>query len=356
MKDVFYLYGGQEQACFGGIDVVIKKIKVKTVLILFCVAACCLFAAGCKNDKQDESEYDIYYLNQDMNAIVSVGYEPEAAEDATNAMIEEVLQKIEAGTDSVEYQKVYPDMVEIERYEYVGSQLYLYFNSAYSEMPVAQEVLCRGAIVRNMIQIKGISGVSFFVDDLPLTDANGREVGIMTNESFADNPGEEINNIQVADLTLYFASLDGQSLVSETQHVHYYSSNISTEKLVMEQLLEGPKSENAQSAIPAGTGLISVSVMDGVCFVNLDENFLAQDFSIREDVVIYSIVNSLAELSTVDTVQLSVNGETNQVYRQDMSLKEYYTFNLDLISEEGEDVDVDQQKQQEKEGIIDTGE
>lgn len=333
-----------------------KKNKIiKAVIILLCVAVCGMPASGCKNRKQDESKYYLYYLNQDMNTIVSAAYEPEAAEDATNAMIEEFLQKIAAGTDSVEYQKVYPDMVELEKYEYIGNQLNLYFNAAYSEMPVAQEVLCRGAIVRNMIQIKGISEVSFYVDNLPLTDANGREVGVMTNESFADNPGEEINNIQVADLTLYFASLDGQSLVSETQHVHYYSSNISTEKLVMERLLEGPKSENAQSAIPAGTGLISVSVMDGVCFVNLDENFLSQNFSIREDVVIYSIVNSLAELSTVNTVQLSVNGETNQVYRQDMSLKEYYTMNLDIITEEGEDVDVDQQEQQEKEGIIDTG-
>lgn len=329
-----------------------KNIIVKMRLIILSAVLLGMLLTGCENSKQDESKYNIYYLNQNMDSMVSVGYEPEAAEENTNAMIEEFLQKIEEGTDSVEYQKVYPDMVELERYEYMGNQLYLYFNSAYSEMPVTQEVLCRGAIVRNMIQIKGVSGVSFYVDDYPLKDANGNEVGVMTNESFADNPGEEINNIQVADLTLYFASLDGQSLVSETQHVYYYSSNLSTEKLVMEQLLEGPKSDNAQSAIPEGTGLISVSVMDGVCFVNLDENFLSQNFDISEEVVIYSIVDSLAELSTVDTVQLSVNGETNKVYRQDMSLKEYYRMNLDLITEEGEDVDVDQQ---EKEGIIDTG-
>ena len=46
----------------------------------------------------------------------------------------------------------------------------------------------------------------------------------------------------------------------------------------MEQLLDGPRSSNAQAAIPFGTNLVSVSVMDGVCLVNLDEGFLAQNF------------------------------------------------------------------------------
>jgi germination protein M len=192
----------------------------------------------------------------------------------------------------------------------------------------------------------------FYVDNQPLTDANGVEVGMMTNDSFVDNPGEKINSIQEADIVLYFASQTGDGLVKETQHV-YYSSNISTEKLVMERLLEGPESENARASIPSGTGLISVSVMDGVCFVNLDENFLVQNYEIREDVIIYSIVDSLTELSTVDTVQISVNGETNLVYRDKMSLTDYYRRNLELVTEDGENVEINQQE--EKEGFLDSG-
>ena len=106
----------------------------------------------------------------------------------------------------------------------------------------------RGAIVHNMMQIEGVEGVSMYVDNLPLKDANGVEVGILTNDSFVENPGEKINNIQEANLTLYFASENGDGLVRETQHV-YYSSNTSIEKLVMEQLLDGPRSSNAQAAI-----------------------------------------------------------------------------------------------------------
>ena len=116
-------------------------------------------------------------------------------------------------SDDVEYQKIFPDNVKIVRYEYTDHQLYLYFNKAYGDIPAPEEVLCRGAVVHNMMQIHDIDGVSIYVDNLPLTDANGVEVGILTNDSFVENPGEQINNIQEANLTLYFASATGDGLV-----------------------------------------------------------------------------------------------------------------------------------------------
>ncbi|MCD8132595.1 MAG: GerMN domain-containing protein [Clostridiales bacterium] len=333
-----------------------KRNKWKTGLMILLTFSLIFGMAGCGARKSAGSDYYIYYLNQDTTGLELVAYEPEAEPDDTDAMIEEFLRLMDEGTTQVEYQRVYPESVEMIQYEYENHRLYLYFNNAYLKMSVTQEVLCRQAIVETMLQITDITGVFFYVGDEPLTDANGNEVGLMTLDSFLDNPGEEINDIQTADLTLYFASLDGTSLVSETQHVYYYSSNISMEKLVMEQLLEGPVSENAQSAIPSGTGLISVSVLDGICVVNLDENFLTQNYNIQESVVIYSIVNSLSELSTVDTVQIAVNGDSNMVYRQEMSLSEFYTMNAELITEEGEDVEVDQESQSEKEGLLNTGE
>ncbi len=356
-------------------DHTVEYIKKMRLVSVFLFAAALLFGlTGCGSWNSAESEYYIYYLNQDMTGLELVEYEPETDPGETEDMIAEFLERIGEGSDKVEYQRVYAESVELVDYDYSGEsdRVSLYFSSAYQEMTVAQEVLCREAIVETLLQVPDVTGVLFFVGTEevsdtnreqyseicePLTDANGVQVGVMTADSFLDNPGEEINDIQVADLTLYFASLDGTSLVRETQHVYYYSSNISMEKLVMEQLMEGPNSNNAQSALPEGTGLISVSVLDGVCEVNLDENFLMQNYDIRESVVIYSIVNSLTELSTVDTVQIAVNGDNNLTYRQDMSLTEFYTMNRELITEEGADVEVDHEDQSDsKEGLLNTGE
>ncbi len=80
-----------------------------------------------------------------------------------------------------------------------------------------------------MTQISGIDCVSFYVDEKPLTDVNGKMVGTMYAESFVENPGEQINTIQNTNLTLYFSNQAGDGLVKETRRVHY-SSNISLEK------------------------------------------------------------------------------------------------------------------------------
>ena len=180
-------------------------------------------------------------------------------------------------------------------------------------------------------QISGIDCVSFYVDEKPLTDVNGKMVGTMYAESFVENPGEQINSIQNTNLTLYFSNQAGDGLVKETRRVHY-SSNISLEKLIMEQLLEGPESKNARSAIPSETKLMSVSLVDGVCYVSFDENFKNQDYSVNEAIVIYSIVDSLSELSSISKVQISVNGDTSGVYRDSFKLADMYDRNLDYIA------------------------
>ena len=185
-----------------------------------------------------------------------------------------------------------------------------------------------------MVQIDGVECLTFYVGDAPLSDQSGNPIGVMTNDSFIENPGEQINSIQTATLVLYFADEEGSGLIQETQEVHY-SSNISMEKLVMEHLLEGPKSEHAKSAIPEGTKLMKcVSVRGVSVVVSLDESFLNQDYNVEEPVVIDSIVNSLSEISTISKVQISVNGDTSGVYRDSFALDKIYERNLDYVDAE----------------------
>ena len=287
-----------------------------------------LFTAGC-GKTQEESRYHIAYLNKDKTGIVEVPYEMKAT--TTEAMIEEFFAALCAEPDDVDYRKPIPSDVEITKYSLDGALLTIYFDADYLNMNEVEEVLCRAAIVRTLTQITGVDCVSFYVDETPLTDAEGRLVGTMYGESFVENPGEQINSIQNTNLTLYFSNETGDGLVKETRKVHY-SSNISLEKLIMEQLLVGPEISGAKSAIPTGTKLISVSLVDGVCYVSFDETFKNQDYSVNEAIVIYSIVDSLSELSSISKVQISVNGDTSGVYRDNFKLADMYDRNLDYVT------------------------
>ena len=307
--------------------------KAGTVFLLAAVLFC--FSA-CGSSESDE-EFQVYYINEDKTGMEARDYD--LSGETTEDQIEEIIDVLSEDTNSAKYYSPIPEDVSIQSYEYSGTYLTLTFSDSYSEVDNVTEILCRGAVARTFLQLSDINGIRFYVGDEALTDAEGSEVGLMTEDSFIDNPGEEIQNIQETEITLYFASEDGKSLVKEVQEV-YYSSNVSTEKLVLEHLMEGPQSDDALGTIPEGTQLINVSVMDGICLVNFDEGFLNYDFDISEEVVIYSIVDSLAELDTIDTVQISIDGDTSGVYREDFSLEKQYESDLSLVTQEQEDIQV----------------
>lgn len=89
--------------------------------------------------------------------------------------------------------------------------------------------------------------------------------------------------------------------------------------------------EGAYPTINPTTKIISVTVQDGTCYVNLNSDFLSQPYNVASDVTVYSITNSLVELPNVNRVQISIDGETNLSYRENMSLNTVFERNLDIM-------------------------
>ena len=306
-----------------------KYMKHRVIGFCMVLLITVMYVTGCKTEKT-VSEYHIEYLNKDKSRIVHVDYEPEATD--RDGLIREFLAVLCSDSDNVEYKKPIPNGVEVTTYSLDGALLTIHFDADYSQMNVVEETLCRAAVVRTMTQIDGVDCVAFYIDDAPLKDADGNLVGSMNQDSFIENPGEQINSIQNTTLTLYFSNEKGDGLVKEVREDVYYSSNISMEKLIIEQLLEGPTTPGARSAIPSGTKLVTASVVDGVCYVSLDESFRNQDYTVNEAIVIYSIVNSLSEVPTINKVQISVNGDTSGAYRDSFLLSDMYDRNLDYLA------------------------
>lgn len=287
--------------------------------------------SGCGSTKK-EYDYWISYVDSEQTQTVQMGYEPQST--TVDGMIQEFLAKLATDTDTVGYVKAIPEGVNITDWKVDQDCLNLDFNSAYSKLDPITEILCRLAIVRTMTQIEGINSMSFTVKGEPLTDSKGNAVGRMTNDSFVENPGEQIHSFQNATIELYFANEAGDALVKETQEVHY-NSNISMEKLVMEHLLTGPKGSAVKRTIPEETKLLNISVVDGSCYVNLDESFLNQNYEIEGQIVIYSIVNSLTALGNIRQVQIAVNGDTSITYRDRFPLSKMYEPDDSYVKELG---------------------
>lgn len=306
-----------------------KYIFLAVLLLMVCMAL-----VGCGEERQPEGTLLISYLDKEQTKTVRMEYEPNADLSDEKLLVQELIEVLSTDSGDVDYIKPIPEEVEVTQTVLEGDgDLKVYFNEAYRSMESVPEMLCRLAMVQTLTQVEGVDCLEFFVDEEPLLDSKGNEVGEMTAEDFVVNPGEQINSIQHATLDLYFSNLTGDGLVLETQRV-YYNSNVSLEKLVIEHLLAGPKMGDAMASIPSETSLVNVSVADRICYVSLDDGFRTQNYNVQEAVVIYSLVNSLTALPHIDKVQISINGDTSGVYRESFSLSTLYEEDLSYVRTE----------------------
>ncbi len=307
---------------------------MKKRIMCFLLAVLVLFSfTGCKDENTASGEYQIFYFNIDKTKIVPEEYDSTGA--TGEELVQELLQKMQSDPEDSKLRRTIPENISVLGAKANGIQLTVDFSKEYNGLSVTEEVLLRAAVVRTLLQSNEYSLVSFTVESEPLKTKDGTLVGNMSKDSFVENPGAQINGSKQTTLTLYFSNGDGTSLVKETREVHY-STNISMEKLIMEQLIEGPKKKGAVATIPSNTKIITISVAEGVCYVNLDNNFQNQNQEVTEEVVLYSIVNSLTELPGVTKVQISINGESKGQIRYIYDLSKMYEKNLDLLEKEEE--------------------
>lgn len=306
------------------------KISKLCAVLLSCVLLVgSLTGCGRKNA---DNHVLVYYLNMSGTSLVANQYTPKS--DDTNTEVGELLDRIKNPPESDDIISPVPQNLKVTGYDISDNgNVTVDFGSDYKDLKGYSEVLLRASVVRTLLQVKDISSVSFEVADAPLTDDAGNEIGPMTADTFLEYGSSDEDAMENTVLTLYYASSDGQHLVRETRRV-YYNSNISVEKLVLEYLMEQPKTENALIPIPTETTILGVSVNDGTCYVNLDSTFFTTMDDVSQQVTIYAIVDSLCELPEVSQVQITVDGEKNIPLSNGKNLSSIYKPDLSLVEEE----------------------
>lgn len=291
-----------------------------------------LFTGGCGIQTEEEGT-PIYFVNIDETGIESHNFVI-TAEDI-DGKIQEMFEDMALTPSKLEYKAPLAMGFSINSYSTESNYITLDFDSNYRNLSTTTEVLVRAAIVKTLVQLPTIRYVYFTVDGEPLTDANGLPVGKMDNNTFIYNDGNAINTYEEVVVRLYFANEDGDELIGAYRD-KFYSTNIPLELFVVEELISGPSGqiEGLYPTINSETNIISVTTSDGICYVNLDSGFLNGINNVTTEVAIYSIVNSLTELSSVNKVQILINGEIPTVIGASSFEK-----NNDLITTLDETVD-----------------
>ena len=307
-------------------------MKNKLIYLLLGISFIFLISACGRKEEEtlEKGEYYIYYLNSSGTELSKVKYEAQSAE--RDELIDELVTEMMNVPGDKEVVSALDDKVAYERHELREDVVYLYFDSNYSLMKPYKEILTRKAIANTLERVKGIKFIGIYVDEQPLVDISGEVVPLFSSGDFVDGI-TNVNAYQKVKLKLYFASESGESLVEEDRSL-FYDINTPLEKLVLEQLIQGPNSKNAKATIPADTGIINTYIDENICYINFDDAFLKQNLGVREDVAIYSIVNSILEINTINKVKILVNGSSNVMYRDMLNLDTVFERNLDYLEKD----------------------
>lgn len=304
--------------------------QLKTWHIIPFLVITALFLTGCGRGEQfaeGAPRCTVYYLNSAGNQLV--GSEYKTVETEKEGLVQELLTKMTSVPAELDCQSAIPERIETITFRIEENVLYLYADANYSLMNSVQEIFCRAALTKTLTQIEGVDYLSIYCAEQPIVDGAGNPVGMLSASDFVDSI-RDVNSFEKTELTLYFANEAGDKLVEEKREV-MRNTNTSLEKLIVEQLIEGPAESGTYATLPKDLKLLNISVNESMCSINLDGTFLNSTLEVREYIPIYSIVNSLSELSTVSRVQIRINGSQDAVFRDQIPLNTVFERNYEYM-------------------------
>ena len=300
---------------------------------MLAVLSVCVFITvsltGC-GASSSKNQFTIYYVNQERTALAEYKTKLDESADA-QALVNEMDKARKKST----FIPARPAYVKVDHVQTDGQNVYIYYTDTYKSMDNATEVLYRAAVVKTLTQLPEVDHVMFYVDGAPAIYADGTVIGMMSADDFVEASGSNSADIQSADIKLYFANAKGDKLIPMDMNVTY-NKNVPIERVVVEQLINGPGISGYYRTLPANVKLLGISVTDGTCYVNLDSTFIDGMVNAAEMVPVYSIVNSLCDIPQIDRVQILINGESNRMYRESISLETKFTNNEDIVQKTGE--------------------
>ena len=118
---------------------------------------------------------------------------------------------------------------------------------------------------------------------------------------------EAVPTEEMVEVNLYFSDSQAMYLVAEKRKI---SKIPSLARQAVVELIKGPESSDLYPTIPEGTKINEVYIADDVVYIDLSEEIFENHpgGSSGELMTVYSIVNTLTEISPIKGVQILVGG------------------------------------------------
>ncbi len=288
----------------------------------FFLLICLIFITACSsNDTKSSlscelfctSSDDTVFINSEKTTLTAETL-PDAAKEAFGLLKTPKKKRFKAAI---------PQNVALESAEFSDAVMRITLSSEYGRLSPAEHTVTNACITRTLCSIDGIEQVFISCEGMPSA--------LYSPESFVIERPHVYYSTQT--INLYFADEDFDMLVCETATVSI-SENESDEFVAISNLILGPKTRMARSAIPEGTALNDIYIDEGVCVIDLTREFVDNadhTSETAEAVTLFSIVNTMTELPLVNSVRFLIDGEAAEGFTY-FDISEPLTNSSDLFN------------------------
>lgn len=280
--------------------------------LLLAAAAGLSLLAGCASD-QEEGEGLLLWFAADQSLqevpTAALASQPYQGEASVPDLLAALLDGPEAGGGLV---SAIPAGTRLLDWRVEDGIAHVDLSQPYGDLVGVDLTVADYSIALTLTQLEGVDGVRITVNGSDPEGGGGRV--LYAEDVVFSGVEEEPVELSAA---LYFRRSGTQELGYELR-VFQLTEEDDPTLAVLEALLEGPQDEGLAAILPEGLEVRSVRVENGVCYADLSAVLLESvpDSREEQELVVYSIVNTLCSLDTVDGVELQVEGEALESYGQ----------------------------------------
>ena len=138
-------------------------------------------------------------------------------------------------------------------------------------------------------------------------------------------PETEIEEVELRKtiVTLYFNNNETTQPPKETRLIDSKVLLKNPYEELVKMILDGPENNNYGKVIPEGTNLLETSFENGCVTINFSKEFIDSNAdNIQKSNSIYSLVNTLTELTEVNSIKILIEGQETDAFSDcDIDLK-----------------------------------
>ena len=131
-------------------------------------------------------------------------------------------------------------------------------------------------------------------------------------------PEEEISEKQMRQtiVSLYFYNENTKSLVPEGRLIDVKELVDKPYDKLMELLMQGPNNRELSKTIPEGTKVNKIELKGDTLYIDFSKEFVDnhEGGEEKEKATIYSIVNTMTNLTEVNSIKILIDGEENKAF------------------------------------------